>query len=108
MLESSKRLSAKEVERLFASNTRVRGKYIELVYTKADDAKAAAIVSKKVATTAVQRNYHRRRIYHALRNKWHLISTQVHLGVVLAPSGAQISFAELEAQLERLLEQLPQ
>jgi ribonuclease P protein component len=67
MLSSRERLTREEWSRLRGPFRRARGTFYELRYYPTSSRKAAVIVSKKVAKTAVLRNRLRRQVYEGLR-----------------------------------------
>jgi ribonuclease P protein component len=66
MLSKRERLSREEFSRFFASGVRFHTPYLTLIYTPGDVFRASAVVSKKVAKKAHERNTIRRRLYAAL------------------------------------------
>ncbi len=68
MLSSARRLRAVEVRETLVRGRSLRGAYLSVKFLKKDGSlRAAAVVSKKVAKTAVRRNSIRRALYTALR-----------------------------------------
>lgn len=68
MLAKQQRLSRREFDRVFQHGVRSHTPYGQVIYTSAPSAKAAVVVSKKVAKSAVERNRLRRRVYSILEN----------------------------------------
>lgn len=66
MLPKRGRLSAAEVREILKSGRSARGGGVSAKYIRAQGSKAAVVVSKKVAKTAVLRNRLRRAVYAAL------------------------------------------
>jgi len=67
MLKKQQRVTAAEFNSCFQTGRRVHGRLCTLVYCPNVAFKAAAVVGKKLARRAVDRNRQRRRIYSALR-----------------------------------------
>lgn len=67
MLPKKSRLTAAEVRDVLASGRSARAGALSAKYIKGRGAKAAAVVSSRVAKSAVNRNRLRRALYEALR-----------------------------------------
>lgn len=106
MLPAYQRLNSQEVAAVFAKSKRLRGNLVHINYRVDDSTKAAAVVGKKLARSAVRRNYLRRRLYHTLRNTWNDIPEHIHLVLILTPQGVQSSFQNLEREVHALLEEI--
>jgi len=68
MLKASARLSREEFMKAFKGARRVRFPGIQVLYSPDSSFKVSAVVSKKIASTAVRRNYMRRSVYAAARD----------------------------------------
>jgi len=69
MLSHSRRLRSNEVLNVIATGRSLKGQYLSLRYiTKSGGFRSAAVVSKKLAKTAVMRHRLRRSLYTALQN----------------------------------------
>jgi len=67
MLPKSARLSREAFTKYFTSGRRFNNPELSIIYTPGTTLRGAAVVSKKVAKSAVTRNTLRRRLYATLR-----------------------------------------
>jgi ribonuclease P protein component len=76
MLSKAKRLGNREVREVLKSGKLLRLKNLVVKYSSAPKGKAAVVVSKKVAHSAVERNRIRRGVYRVLS---HTLPQQFHI-----------------------------
>lgn len=69
MLNKREKLSASEVRAILKKGRAVRTAHVLAKYKTAGSRKAAVVISKKIARSAVERNRLRRALYRALRQK---------------------------------------
>jgi ribonuclease P protein component len=81
MLPKSRRLTAEEVKIVLKKGRVVRSPSILARYTEAAAAKAAVVVSTKVAKRATERNRLRRKGYAALSANWRTLPARTHMVV---------------------------
>lgn len=113
MLSKGARLSKHQVEYVLSHGKRISSRYFLATFCfacgPASDEKNltmsrwAAIISKKVAPTAVQRNSARRRMYNAIRANLTSLSRPACVAVVAKKESTQAQYSELVADMKSLL-----
>jgi ribonuclease P protein component len=97
MLPKKQRLTAAEVRAILKSGTSARGSRVSAKYVKVPGSKAAVVVSKKVAKTAVLRNRLRRMGYEALK-----VSLPSGLHLVLFVLSPEVQASDIATLCSRL------
>lgn len=108
MLPSSRRLTTAMFDRVLRDGSSVYGAsgtslFIRILKTGEGKSRFSVVVSKKIAKTAVERNYTRRRTYDALSKILPKIQDGYH-GVFFAKVGIQkLTQAQVAAEIDNLL-----
>lgn len=100
MLKKQERLSRQEFSAHFATGRRSHTDLFSLIYTPGPTLKASAVVSKKVAKKAHERNTLRRRIYATLE---HLRKDEGFSGTLIVVAKPALASLPRLLQRERLI-----
>lgn len=105
MLKKTERLSTRQFDEYFRVGRRLHGTYLQLIYSPAPVFHGAAVVGKKVAKKAVDRNKQRRRIYnalYALKGQQDLVGVYI---LIAKPPTANVGYKTLKQEIEYLVGQ---
>jgi ribonuclease P protein component len=102
MLSKKQRLNREDFSVVFKSGKRKQSDYCTLISRAAPDFRAAVVVSKKVAKTAVERNSIRRRVY-ALLSTCGLTKGRQNLIVIVKPEAAKLNKNQFGAEFKKVL-----
>jgi ribonuclease P protein component len=103
MLKKKERLDRVSFNRFFSAGKRLHSPSLMLIYAPHEQFKVSAVVSKKIAKTAVLRNKFRRRIYNTCAR---LTKTERPSGVciIIAKDGAiHMPYQTLTEELHELI-----
>jgi len=106
-MQKGSRIGKDAFARVSKEGKRLFGRSLTLVVSPAERAAYAAVVSKKVAKTAVKRNLLRRRIFAILRAFTKESGTRGSFIVYAKKESAAQTFAELRDELSALLHAAP-
>lgn len=106
MLKKAQRLTRKEFEHFFAVGKRLHSPFFQVIYHESPHMHGSAVVGKKVAKKAVDRNTLRRRIYGILY-PYLKTNTVPQTVIVVAKVGARtLPRKQFTMELKSLLERL--
>lgn len=106
MLPKKNRIPREIFDPLWKSGKRLASPLFSFQYVPSPnaDSRFSAVVSKKVAKTAVQRNSIRRKVYNSLKNIIPLIKKPIHATFHVKTAILQASLAEIEKETKDLLQ----
>lgn len=94
---------------IFEKGHRLRGRFMRFNYMPSvgKTSKFSLVISRKTGRTAVERNKTKRRVYEAIRlNLHHLPKTCYDIVVLVYPTAAKATYAELENEISYLLKKI--
>lgn len=106
MLKKAHRLSKKEFDVAWNTGRRYQSPYLTIVVAPSETFQAAAVVGKKVAKLAVDRNRLRRQVYGALERTIPLHTYQGAILVITKPPFATLPVRERRVVVENELKKL--
>lgn len=106
MLPQKERLNRNDFNRFFAAGRKYHSPTLTLVYGESTNFQASAVVSKKVAKTAVERNKLRRQIYAILRDRHKEKSLAGVYIVIVKPPAQKLSFTDLRMELLTFIDRI--
>jgi ribonuclease P protein component len=107
MLKKRERLTRAQFDQSFALGKRLHSPVVQIIYHPSDTFHGSAVVGKKVAKKAVDRNTLRRRLYGLLYS--YVQSTPMNFTVIMVakPGALQISRKQFAYEVRQLLDTLP-
>lgn len=106
MLKKNERLTRKDFDRFFSVGKRLHSPLAQLIYTESDTFHASAVVGKKVAKKAVDRNSLRRRLYAVLYAQKKVTPHRTYI-LIAKPPLKHASRKEAREAILGLLTQVP-